>query len=67
MSSEETSAAQTQEPHYVCTGGCKFVSQSEGKCNSSGCPRARNPLTECFCTDGKHGDLLYLNASGVSQ
>jgi len=50
-------------PHFVCTGGCKFVSTSPGKCPTRGCVRARNPLSECNCQDGKHGNLLFLNAS----
>lgn len=50
-------------PHFVCTGGCKFTAVNPGKCPSLGCPRARNPLTECSCHNGKHGKLLFLNAT----
>lgn len=54
-------------PHYVCTGGCKQVSHESGKCTTSGCPRARNPLAICRCRNGKHGNLLLLNASRISK
>lgn len=40
--------------HFVCIGGCGIVSDKQGKCNSVGCWRARNPLAECDCEDGKH-------------
>ena len=45
------------EPHYVCIGGCGKTSQTQDKCNSIGCWRARNPLAECDCTDGKHTEF----------
>ena len=48
-------------PHYVCTGGCGLEAEDLKKCNSPGCIRNRNPLTECFCTDEKHGDLPEIN------
>lgn len=54
-------------PHYVCTGGCLTVSDKPGKCRVPTCPRVRNSLTECRCTDGKHGDLLYKNATRVAR
>lgn len=54
-------------PHYVCTGGCLTVALTPGKCRVSTCPRVRNPLTECRCTDEKHGDLLYRNATRISR
>lgn len=54
-------------PHYVCTGTCKSVSESSGKCPTPGCPRARNPLTVCHCQDGLHGKLILLNASSKSK
>jgi hypothetical protein len=47
--------------HYVCTGGCLTVQYSPGKCRIKTCARFRNPLTECRCRNGKHGDLLYKN------
>ena len=50
-------------PHFVCTGGCKYVSKIMGKCPTQGCPRARNPLSECRCKNNKHGNLLDLNSS----
>ena len=53
--------------HYVCTGGCQLVSPTQSKCMSSDCPRVRNPLTICECTNGKHGKLLLLNASKIPR
>jgi hypothetical protein len=47
--------------HYVCTGGCLTVKYAPGKCLIRGCPRHRNPLTECKCRNNKHGDLLHKN------
>lgn len=47
--------------HYVCSGGCKFVSNEPGKCMSSGCMRARNPLSECKCTNNKHEPWISYN------
>ena len=54
-------------PHFVCSGGCKSVSVTLGKCTTSGCPRSRNPLSECKCKNGKHGKLLFLNATKMSR
>ena len=48
-------------PHFVCTGGCKLISENPGKCITQGCYRYRNPLTLCNCQDNKHGNLLTLN------
>ena len=49
-------------PHYGCTGGCLTVKYAPGQhCVNPGCPRFRNPLTECNCRNEKHGDLLYKN------
>jgi len=53
--------------HYVCTGGCLQVQYSPGKCTHVGCPRHRNPLTECNCRNGKHGDLPYRNNPNREQ
>jgi hypothetical protein len=47
--------------HYVCTGGCLTVRYSPNKCLTPGCPRHRNPLTECNCEDDAHGDLPHRN------
>ena len=49
------------DSHYVCTGGCLTVRYAPGKCITPGCPRHRNPLTECNCDDDQHGDLLHKN------
>jgi hypothetical protein len=44
--------------HYVCIGKCGIESNEPGKCTTFGCPRHRNPLSECHCTDGKHKERL---------
>lgn len=49
------------EEHYVCLGACGIVAKQERKCNKPGCPRNRNPLTKCKCTDGLHSDIYGLN------
>ena len=49
------------EIHYVCTGGCGFVTNEPGRCTSLSCYRYRNPLNECRCKNGKHGKLPTLN------
>jgi hypothetical protein len=47
--------------HYVCSGGCGLVSNERIKCNTPGCYRNRNPLTECRCRDGLHQEVITLN------
>jgi len=41
--------------HYICTGGCGGVSETEGTCQAEDCSKHNEPLTNCDCTDGKHG------------
>ena len=41
--------------HYVCTGGCKGVSDKPGTCQALDCPHFGKPLEECGCKDGAHG------------
>jgi hypothetical protein len=55
--------AVNSKPHYVCTGGCRYVSKEPGKCSTPGCVRARNPLSLCQCLDGRHSHLVNLNNS----
>ena len=43
------------EQHYICTGGCKGVSDKPGVCQAEGCPDYQKPLKECNCEDGLHG------------
>lgn len=40
--------------HYVCIGGCGKTSETQMKCATPFCWRARNPLGECSCSDGMH-------------
>lgn len=44
--------------HYVCTGGCKGVSETPISCQMEYCPRHKEPLIKCNCADGKH-DSVY--------
>ncbi len=40
--------------HYICEGTCKGVSDTPGVCNTEGCVKHQQPLSECDCTDGQH-------------
>ena len=41
--------------HYVCTGGCKGVSDDpNAACQSEECSKHAHPLTACNCEDGEH-------------
>ena len=40
--------------HFICTGGCKTISDRPGACESPTCPEYGEPLKECDCEDGKH-------------
>jgi hypothetical protein len=53
--------------HYICIGGCGLVSNEPMKCNILGCPRNRNPLSECQCEDGTHADIPILGPSGYAK
>lgn len=55
------------ELHYVCIGGCGKTSQTQDKCNSIGCWRARNPLAECDCTDGKHTEFYKIYKTSIAD
>lgn len=46
------------EKHYVCTGGCRGESKTPGVCQTEGCPKKGQPLTDCGCEDWKHEELL---------
>lgn len=41
--------------HYICTGDCGGVSEKPGVCQAQTCPKHGQPLSECECSDGKHG------------
>ncbi len=43
--------------HYICTGGCKGVSETPGTCNAPTCPLHEHPLKECVCDDGLHEEV----------
>lgn len=40
--------------HYICTGGCRGVSDKPGVCKDPECPKHGMPLDECGCDDGYH-------------
>jgi hypothetical protein len=58
ISPEVIETEEVKKPHYACLGGCGKTSETIAKCSSIGCWRARNPLAECYCTDGKHAEIL---------
>lgn len=45
------------EKHYICTGGCKGVSNNPGVCQAETCIDHNHDLKECMCTDGMHNDF----------
>ncbi|MBI3335568.1 MAG: hypothetical protein HY001_03665 [Candidatus Portnoybacteria bacterium] len=42
------------QAHYICTGGCKGMSDTPGTCQAQDCPKYQMPLEECDCANGKH-------------
>ncbi len=40
--------------HYICTGGCKGVSEKPGVCQNPDCPNYNGQLEKCDCEDGNH-------------
>lgn len=40
--------------HYVCKE-CKMTSDMPKNCETEGCSMKGQSMTECECTDGKHG------------
>ena len=44
----------SKNKHFICTGGCKGVSDKPGVCQAENCPKHRHPLEPCDCKDGKH-------------
>ena len=44
--------------HYVCTGGCKGVSDdANATCQAGDCPKHGEPLTACDCADNAHEEV----------
>jgi len=41
--------------HFICTGGCKGVSDHAGTCKAIDCDHFEQPLVPCECPDGQHG------------
>jgi len=50
--------------HYICTGGCKGVSEEAGVCRAADCPRHGEPMEKCDCEDGEHHGALYNGVNG---
>lgn len=44
----------TSEAHYVCTGGCGGTVAGAKMCDAEECNKRGQPLTICYCTDGRH-------------
>ncbi len=40
--------------HYICTGGCRAVSETPGTCQAEDCSKRGEPFEPCECEDGKH-------------
>ena len=40
--------------HYICTGGCKGVTDVTGTCQTADCPDYGKDLHGCTCADGDH-------------
>ncbi len=40
--------------HYICTGTCHGESNTPGVCQTEGCNKFHQPLSECACQDGSH-------------
>ncbi|HEY4499199.1 MAG TPA: hypothetical protein VJH94_04005 [Candidatus Paceibacterota bacterium] len=40
--------------HYVCTGDCAGESEKPKVCETEGCSKEGQPLSECDCDDGIH-------------
>jgi hypothetical protein len=40
--------------HYVCTGGCNWVSDLPATCQSKDCIKYHLPMTVCHCENGLH-------------
>ncbi len=44
--------------HYVCTGDCGAEVERSGLCESEGCSKEGQPLSECDCADGLHKGVV---------
>lgn len=40
--------------HYICTGQCNGVADTEGTCQAQTCDKYNEPLTACECENGTH-------------
>ncbi len=45
------------QPHYICLGECKGVSETPGVCKTPNCINQNHELEKCDCTDGLHNDF----------
>jgi len=53
--------------HYICTGGCRGVSETLGVCETDGCSKKGHSLEECDCTDGGHYGRLSGGEESLEQ
>lgn len=44
--------------HYVCTGDCAGETDKPGLCESEGCSKEGQALSECSCDDGFHEGVV---------
>lgn len=40
--------------HYICTGGCRGLSDVPKACETPGCPHVGQALVACTCEDQQH-------------
>jgi len=40
--------------HYICTGGCRGVSNIPGTCQAKDCSKHEHVLERCDCADERH-------------
>lgn len=46
-----------ENKHYICTLGCRGVSDKIGVCQAINCKGYQHLLVECSCKDGQHYDV----------
>jgi hypothetical protein len=47
--------------HYICTGDCVAEVNKSGICETEGCSKEGQPLSECSCEDGFHEKVMSVN------
>ena len=49
--------------HYVCTGDCGGESEKPKVCETEGCSKEGQQLSECDCADGIHKGVVDTSAA----